>query len=252
MMHKGIIKVVVVSSVFVLSGCCGSASYRAQGSYRAGTQRPAEQSQPPVVQQPTQPAQPAQPTRPTRPTRPAEPGPHGGRGVPVVNPNPSPEPPEDLPPFGTTEPLDNALTGNIYFLPETTQRLPDLTRMQPVGQVYTRRIDIPQRRFEEGFPGVSERFEWFAIRYTGRVAFATSGTYTFRLKSDDGARLYIDGVLVVDNDGVHALQERTGTINLSAGPHDVVIEYFQGPRYQIALQLLMTPPGGREAIFSLE
>jgi hypothetical protein len=114
--HNGLVKAVVVSSVFALSGCCGSASYRAHGSYQAGTQRPAEPppaSQPPVVEQPTQqPTEPSQHGGRGRPVQQAEPGRHGGRGVPVVNTNPRPEPPEDLPPFGTTEPIDNALTGN--------------------------------------------------------------------------------------------------------------------------------------------
>ena len=114
------------------------------------------------------------------------------------------------------------------------------------------RIDIPARRFDQGFPGVTDRFEWFAIRYTGLVAFPTTGTYRFRVLSDDGTKLYIDGQLVLDNDGVHPTTEATGSIDLTAGNHEVVIEYFQGPRYEIALQLYMTVPGGREAIFSLE
>jgi len=123
--------------------------------------------------------------------------------------------------------------------------------MTPVGAVYTRSIDIPERRFDEGFPGISDRYEWFAVRYQGTGFFPRGGDYTFRLHSDDGARLFIDGRLVVNNDGLHAPQSASGTVHLSAGNHEVVVEYFQGPRYYIALQLFWTVPGSPEAIFEL-
>jgi len=37
--------------------------------------------------------------------------------------------------------------------------------------------------------------------FTGRLVIDTAGTYTFSLTSNDGARAYVDGRLVVDNDG---------------------------------------------------
>jgi len=40
-------------------------------------------------------------------------------------------------------------------------------------------------------------------------------------------------------------------IELAAGDHSLVLEYFQGPRYEIALQVFVTPPGGTEGIFSV-
>jgi hypothetical protein len=44
----------------------------------------------------------------------------------------------------------------------------------------------------------------FAIEYKGDFRVKTPGHYKFRLMSDDGARLFIDGKMVIDNDGVHA------------------------------------------------
>jgi hypothetical protein len=268
----------LVFSVVALGGCCGSAGMTARASYGAsyGTTPPPsgqtvvvqEQQPPPPPPPPAPPPEthshttvvatrPQTPARPRpQPTRPQTPHDSHGRvstGV-RVNVQPGrrpPAPPQDTP-FGSTTPTSNSLTGNLYFLPDNTQRLPNLLQLTPVGQVYTQRIDIPARSFDDGFPGVSDRFEWFAIRYTGTVAFPTAGTYAFRILSDDGARLYIDGHLVVDNDGQHAPAERRGTIQLTPGNHEFVLEYFQGPRYQIALQLYMTPPGGQENIFSLE
>ncbi|HFE52767.1 MAG TPA: beta-glucosidase, partial [Bacteroidetes bacterium] len=45
--------------------------------------------------------------------------------------------------------------------------------------------------------------------------------------SNDGARLYIDGKLVVDNDGLHGAEERSGSTHLTAGRHRIRVAYFQ-------------------------
>ena len=74
-------------------------------------------------------------------------------------------------------------------------------------------------------------------RFEGQIAVPRAGAWRFQLNSDDGAKLYIDGRLVIDNDGVHPPRKREGQIQLAAGRHDIVVEYFQGPRYEIALQL---------------
>ncbi len=55
----------------------------------------------------------------------------------------------------------------------------------------------------QGFPGIDNRFEWFAIDYTGNFWIARGGKYKFALNSDDGSKLYIDDTLVIDNDGQH-------------------------------------------------
>lgn len=185
-------------------------------------------------------------TRPPRETTPIEPNVIAI----VTNPEAS-EVDDDAPVFGSTDDLDASFTGNVYYLPENTRTIPDLGALEPVGTVHTRRIDIAPRRFDEGFPGIGERFEWFAIRYTARVHFPSDGVYGFRMNSDDGSVLKIDGQEVVNNDGQHAPRERSGSVELTAGPHDIQLDYYQGPRYQIALQLWWTAPGGEEMILEL-
>ena len=66
----------------------------------------------------------------------------------------------------------------------------------------------------------------------------------FSLYSDDGSKLFIDGKLVVDNDGIHAPRLEGGSVTLSAGRHPVEIHYFQGPRHTIAMQWFYVPPNG--------
>lgn len=76
------------------------------------------------------------------------------------------------------------------------------------------------------------------------------GAYSFRILSDDGTRLYVDGKPVVDNDGVHKARSQQGVVQLSPGSHQLTLDYFQGPRYAIALQVYVTAPGGAERLFS--
>lgn len=66
------------------------------------------------------------------------------------------------------------------------------------------------------------------IVYRGYVNITSDDIYRFYLKSDDGARMYVDGQLVVDNDGLHSLFEDSGFLPLQSGYHSFRIEYFQG------------------------
>ena len=54
-----------------------------------------------------------------------------------------------------------------------------------------------------------------------------AGATTFYTTSDDGSALYIDGVLVVNNDFLHGPTELSGTITLTAGTHAIEIRYFE-------------------------
>lgn len=152
--------------------------------------------------------------------------------------------------FGSTEKNPFVLQGNIYFLPEGTDHLPDFSKLTPVGTIYTPTLNITPRDFSQGFPGVTNRFEWFAIDYKGKFFISTEGNYTFSLLSDDGAKLIIDGKVVIDNDGVHPPLEKEGTIFLNKGIHDIQIPYFQGPRYQVTLVLSLIKNGKKE-IFNM-
>jgi len=67
----------------------------------------------------------------------------------------------------------------------------------------------------------------FSMEWTGAIKIDKTDNYTFYLNSDDGSWLWIDDTLVVDNGGVHGLQEAQGTIRLRKGVHKIRIRYFQ-------------------------
>jgi hypothetical protein len=143
-----------------------------------------------------------------------------------------------------------ALTGRVCFLPAGTLRIAQVRDCQYVATVYTDTLDIPERHFYDGFPGVTDRSDWFLIDYTGAFTVSDGGSYEFRLHSDDGSYLYIDDHLVIDNDGKHPPLSRYGTITLEVGEHRIKVRYAQTTD-RMALQLFVRTPNMRdERIFT--
>jgi hypothetical protein len=61
----------------------------------------------------------------------------------------------------------------------------------------------------------------------------TSDDYhSFNTDSDDGANLYVDGVLVVNNDGLHGAQLVSGVRHLQDTVHSFELDFFQGAGQQ--------------------
>ena len=67
----------------------------------------------------------------------------------------------------------------------------------------------------------------FGLVFSGYIKVEQAGTYTFYLGSDDGSQLYVDGELVVDNDGLHGPVAVGGNIGLEPGLHRLVVAYFE-------------------------
>jgi len=151
--------------------------------------------------------------------------------------------------FGNKDWISNGLAGKIYLLPENTQMLPNFDTMKPAGTIYTKELNIPNHSWTEGFPGVTDRFEWFGIEYKGTFAVKKAGHYTFQISSDDGSKLFIDDKLVIDNDGLHSQRTKNGKIDLDGSVHKIKVQYFQGPRTEIGLQLFVRLDNEKEETF---
>lgn len=82
----------------------------------------------------------------------------------------------------------------------------------------------------------------YAVAWDGQIQIIEPGDTRFFINSDDGSRLYINGELLITNGGLHGMQERSGTVNLDVGYHDVRIEFFNndGPGGMI---FSYQPPG---------
>lgn len=95
--------------------------------------------------------------------------------------------------------------------------LPDFSRRTPV-----RTGILPSFSFD---PRSDQ--EHFGFSYSGYILIPKRGLYTFSTESDDGSRLFIGNKLVVDNDGLHGLQRKEGSIGLTAGFHPIRVLFFE-------------------------
>ncbi|MFS2186338.1 family 20 glycosylhydrolase [Mucilaginibacter sp. Mucisp84] len=68
----------------------------------------------------------------------------------------------------------------------------------------------------------------FGITYKGYIDVPTDGIYSFYLTCDDGGVLYIGDKTVVDNDGNHSAQERSGQVALKMGAHPFKLDFIEG------------------------
>ncbi len=106
-----------------------------------------------------------------------------------------------------------------YFYPSASNvAIETLAKMKPKASGVVPQIvmNVPQRK----------QADRFALRFTGALQVPRPGRYTFFTASDDGSRLYIGGKLVVNNDGLHGMVEKSGAIDLPAGSHPIVVTYF--------------------------
>ncbi|GEM_PF-5716064 len=96
--------------------------------------------------------------------------------------------------------------------------LPDFDTLTPTMEGVAPNFDI----------GVAVAADYFALEFTGYIDVAMDGMYTFYLQSDDGSRLSINDMLMVDNDGLHgAMMEIPGQVMLTAGKHPIVVTFFE-------------------------
>ena len=155
--------------------------------------------------------------------------------------------------FGTVAPELVNLKGSIYFLEPGTRAMPeDIGSRKVEAVVYTKSLDMPVRLFTEGLPGMTKRFEWFGIIYTGAFEITKPGLYKWCIGSDDGSKVWVDDKLIIDNDRLQVYTEDWGRTELPSGRHTIKVWFFQGPANQLALRLFVLPPGGSRKIFNFD
>jgi len=75
----------------------------------------------------------------------------------------------------------------------------------------------------------------FSVRWTGKLKAPESGNYRLGFTADDGARLYVDGKLLVDAWASNPNKTVTKDIVLEGGrSYDLRMEYFQNNRENVA------------------
>ncbi len=128
---------------------------------------------------------------------------------------------------------DNGINYSYYEADTIWSFLPVFESLRALskGQTYEFRIgDINQTDGQYG------------IQFKAKIQIDKAGEYRFYTNSDDGSKLYINGDLVVDNDGGHGNIERMGSVALEPGKHDIKVDYHnQAGGYW--LEVLYKGPG---------
>lgn len=166
----------------------------------------------------------------------------------------------------------SGIKGKLYYLKadEAEKGVSSVTDffgdrgLSPDVDFYMGRFNTPTRPFSEGFKinntgemvkdlEGNDLIENFAFKFKTKVklpAGYAGRNMQFALLADDGARLVVDRkqpdgsiqrVVNVNNDGTHATRMACGTAPVfvdSTDGVDVEVDYYQGPRYHIALTLI--------------
>ncbi len=124
--------------------------------------------------------------------------------------------------------------------------LADLYTSPIIGSFSMDQFDVTPRDWNSGFPklpsSLSHLRENYAIRCMGKLHITTTGMHNFSMTSDDGMRLLLNGIPAIQDDGLHAPRTTNSSVYLSKGFYKMEVQWFQGPRTQIAAELKMSTP----------
>ncbi|NJK85566.1 MAG: hypothetical protein HC906_05990 [Bacteroidales bacterium] len=112
----------------------------------------------------------------------------------------------------------DAVNGLIYdYFHNSFGSINDMASADPIRNGFVKNISISN----------AIRRDNFGFYYYGYIKIPVSGLYTFYTNSDDGSVIYIDSIEIVNNDGLHAPQERSGSALLEAGVHYFSALFFE-------------------------
>ena len=98
-----------------------------------------------------------------------------------------------------------------------------------LGAIALSRVD-PTVNFDwqNGSPSAVVKADNFSVRWTGQIQAKYSEAYTFYTNSDDGVRLWVNGIQLINDWADHAPKVDTGTIDLVSGQkYDIKLEYYE-------------------------
>jgi hypothetical protein len=170
-------------------------------------------------------------------------------------------------PFGSGNPAAGSnygLIANLWYVPPGARTYDNVADYQANGTrldatLYFNQLNVPTRAFDRGFqtqngtilttPAGDTLYEYFSLRFESEIRLTDHdqpGRYQFAVLADDGAVLYVndDGMgyrALVDNDGTHPTRLGCATEGIDMDYETflpIALDYYQGPRYHIALMVL--------------
>jgi mono/diheme cytochrome c family protein len=103
-----------------------------------------------------------------------------------------------------------------YESPKNLSKLPDFTMLKPVVSGLANGFDLDK----------ALRNKNVAMKFDGVLAIPTEANYTFHLTSDDGSKFWIQNQLVIDHDGTHSADTKSGSMKLAQGKVPFTVAVF--------------------------
>jgi len=121
--------------------------------------------------------------------------------------------------------LKPGLLGEYFDMGDAVEDFPNI----PADKKPTLKLIDKQLNFDSTSEelGNSKLADHFFARWSGVIRIPKDGKYKFYLESDDGSRLFIDNKQVIDNNGLHGMEEKDAEVELKAGDHPIKIEMFE-------------------------
>jgi hypothetical protein len=116
----------------------------------------------------------------------------------------------------TTSGVQNGLKVDVYE--GTWTSVPSFDSITPVKSMIVSSVTDAH----------SSRPDYTGLHFTGFISVPSTALYAFYLTSDDGSRLVMDNQTLIDNDGVHGMEEIKAFVALEKGLHKMEIAFFQG------------------------
>jgi alpha-L-fucosidase len=129
--------------------------------------------------------------------------------------------------------ISSASQGINYSIYEGKwSQLPDFNTLHAVHSGSLSGIDISMKKGKDEYGYV----------FNGLIKIPEDGIYTFYISSDDGSKLVIDDKMLIDNDGLHGMGEKSKETSLAKGYHKFKVLFFENSG-EDDLQILWQGPG---------
>jgi len=190
---------------------------------------------------------------------------------PSPNPSASPTSAPVCDPFGAGDPetepslqYSHGVLAHLKYMPDGAAAASSVLDFESRGadvntDIYLRQVNVPTRPFDQGFatqdgqvltkPDGSVLMENFNLRFRAQILLPptyTAKQYQFALLADDGAILSVDEgsgfSSLINDDGTHSTKMACASRPVTLSPREslpIDVNYFQGPRYHIAVVLMM-------------
>ncbi len=127
-------------------------------------------------------------------------------------------------------PYMQGIQASIFRLNQEPVRMPNFESLKKSTSVSSTLLstNIDFRDFSNSF--VQQKFGFstrFGMTLTGFIDIPSSDTWHIFIESDDGSKVFVDGSLLVDNDGLHGMFEQKGSRYLTKGKHQLLVEFSQ-------------------------